>query len=63
MIEFKNKIVQLGFGAIGKSFFEKVSKEINFNKLIQDNATKKYGKSAIQCSAPIKIKIITTIIN
>lgn len=32
MIEFKNKIVQFGFGAVGKSFFEKVSKEINFNK-------------------------------
>ena len=32
MIEFKNKIVQFGFGAVGKSFFEKVSKEINFDK-------------------------------
>ena len=32
MIEFKNKIVQLGFGAVGKSFFEKVSKEIDFDK-------------------------------
>lgn len=32
MIEFKNKIVQFGFGAVGKSFFEKVSKEIKFNK-------------------------------
>ena len=32
MIEFKNKIVQLGFGAIGKSFFEKVSKEIKFEE-------------------------------
>ena len=32
MIEFKNKIVQLGFGAVGKSFFEKVDKEIKFDK-------------------------------
>ena len=32
MIEFKNKIVQLGFGAVGKSFFEKVAKEIKFDK-------------------------------
>lgn len=32
MIEFKNKIVQLGFGAVGKSFFEKISKEIKFDK-------------------------------
>ena len=31
MLEFKNKIVQLGFGAVGKSFFEKVSKEIKFD--------------------------------
>lgn len=31
MIEFRNKIVQLGFGAVGKSFFEKVSKEIKFD--------------------------------
>ena len=32
MIEFKNKIVQFGFGAVGKSFFEKVSKEIKLDK-------------------------------
>ncbi len=32
MIEFSNKIVQFGFGAVGKSFFEKVSKEIKFDK-------------------------------
>ena len=32
MIEFENKIVQFGFGAVGKSFFEKVSKEIKFDK-------------------------------
>ena len=32
MIEFKNKIVQFGFGAVGKSFFEKISKEIEFDK-------------------------------
>lgn len=31
MIEFKNKIVQLGFGAVGKSFFEKVPYEIKFD--------------------------------
>jgi len=31
MIEFKNKIVQLGFGAVGKSFFEKIAKEIKFD--------------------------------
>ena len=27
MIKFDNNIVQFGFGAVGKSFFEKVSKE------------------------------------
>ena len=32
MIEFRNKIVQFGFGAVGKSFFEKVSKEVKFAK-------------------------------
>lgn len=32
MVEFKNKIVQFGFGAVGKSFFEKVSKEIKFDE-------------------------------
>lgn len=32
MIEFTNNIVQFGFGAVGKSFFEKVSKEIKFDK-------------------------------
>ena len=32
MIEFNKKIVQFGFGAVGKSFFEKVSKEIKFDK-------------------------------
>jgi len=32
MIEFNNKIVQFGFGAVGKSFFEKVSREIKFDK-------------------------------
>lgn len=31
MIEFKNRIVQFGFGAVGKSFFEKVSQEIKFD--------------------------------
>ena len=32
MIKYSGKIVQFGFGAVGKSFFEKVSKEINFNE-------------------------------
>ena len=32
MIQFDGKIVQFGFGAVGKSFFEKVSKEIKFNE-------------------------------
>ena len=32
MIEFNNRIVQFGFGAVGKSFFEKASKEIKFDK-------------------------------
>ena len=31
MIKFDNNIVQFGFGAVGKSFFEKVSKEISFD--------------------------------
>ena len=31
MIVFNNRIVQFGFGAVGKSFFEKVSKEIKFD--------------------------------
>ena len=30
MIKYTGKIVQFGFGAVGKSFFEKVSKEISF---------------------------------
>lgn len=32
MIKYSGKIVQFGFGAVGKSFFEKVSKEIKFNE-------------------------------
>ena len=32
MIKFDGKIVQFGFGAVGKSFFEKVAKEIKFNE-------------------------------
>ncbi len=32
MIKFSNKIVQFGFGAVGKSFYEKVKKEISFNE-------------------------------
>ena len=32
MIKFEGRIVQFGFGAVGKSFYEKVSKEIRFNE-------------------------------
>lgn len=32
MIKYNGKIVQFGFGAVGKSFFEKVRKEIKFNE-------------------------------
>lgn len=32
MISFKKTIVQFGFGAVGKSFFEKVKKEISFQE-------------------------------
>ena len=32
MIKFEGRIVQFGFGAVGKSFYEKVSKEIQFNE-------------------------------
>ena len=32
MIKFDGKIVQFGFGAVGKSFYEKVAKEIKFNE-------------------------------
>lgn len=32
MINFEGKIVQFGFGAVGKSFYEKVAKEIKFNE-------------------------------
>ena len=32
MINFDGKIVQFGFGAVGKSFYEKILKEINFNE-------------------------------
>ncbi len=32
MIKYSGKIVQFGFGAVGKSFFEKVSKEISFHE-------------------------------
>lgn len=34
MIKFNGKIVQFGFGAVGKSFFEKLPKEIDY---IEDN--------------------------
>lgn len=32
MIKFSNKIVQFGFGAVGKSFFEKIKHEIDYNE-------------------------------
>lgn len=32
MIKYSGKIVQFGFGAVGKSFFEKVSHEIKYNE-------------------------------
>lgn len=32
MLKFEGNIVQFGFGAVGKSFFEKVSKEIDYNE-------------------------------
>ena len=32
MIKFDGKIVQFGFGAVGKSFYEKIKKEIKFNE-------------------------------
>ena len=32
MIKFNGRIVQFGFGAVGKSFYEKVKKEIKFDE-------------------------------
>ncbi|MBQ8041501.1 MAG: saccharopine dehydrogenase NADP-binding domain-containing protein, partial [Lachnospiraceae bacterium] len=32
MIKFEGRIVQFGFGAVGKSFYEKLSKEVKFNE-------------------------------
>lgn len=32
MIKFEGRIVQFGFGAVGKSFYEKLSKEIKFHE-------------------------------
>lgn len=32
MIKFDGRIVQFGFGAVGKSFYEKISKEIRFDE-------------------------------
>ena len=32
MIKFTGNIVQFGFGAVGKSFYEKINKEIKFNE-------------------------------
>ena len=32
MIKFEGRILQFGFGAVGKSFYEKISKEIKYNE-------------------------------
>ena len=32
MIKFDGRIVQFGFGAVGKSFYEKLSQEIKFDE-------------------------------
>ncbi|MBQ7933242.1 MAG: hypothetical protein IJ327_00420, partial [Lachnospiraceae bacterium] len=32
MIKFNGRIVQFGFGAVGKSFFEKLPREIQFHE-------------------------------
>ena len=32
MIKYEGRIVQFGFGAVGKSFYEKISKEVKFNE-------------------------------
>lgn len=32
MIKFEGRILQFGFGAVGKSFYEKIKKEIRFNE-------------------------------
>ena len=32
MIKFEGRIVQFGFGAVGKSFYEKLGKEVRFNE-------------------------------
>lgn len=32
MVKFDGKIVQFGFGTVGKSFYEKVKKEIKFDE-------------------------------
>lgn len=44
MIEHKNRIVQFGFGAVGKSFFEKISKEIRFDEYKYYVITKTKGE-------------------
>ena len=33
MVKFDGRIVQFGFGAVGKSFYEKLSKEIRYNEM------------------------------
>jgi hypothetical protein len=35
MIKFEGNIVQFGFGAVGKSFFEKLPKEIDYNTMVE----------------------------
>ena len=44
MINFEGRIVQFGFGAVGKSFYEKVSKEIKFDEYKYYVITREQGE-------------------
>ena len=44
MINFEGRIVQFGFGAVGKSFYEKVSKEIKFDEYKYYVITREHGE-------------------
>ena len=47
MIKFDKRIVQFGFGAVGKSFYEKVTKEIDFDEnKIKEQAGEKIAQFA-----------------
>lgn len=46
MLKFTGKILQFGFGAVGKSFFEKVSKEVKFNENNYIVITRDYSEFA-----------------